>query len=128
MRTYTLATLIVFILTACAGTQDLSERIVGRWEMEQVLRNGNDITAEHNPDDDRYIVINADGTFKSGGHFGENSGRWSIDPKTHELFIDSDAGEEDDSYWFVSFDDAIMTWTGSRGFGKEFILKHRRSR
>lgn len=66
-----------------------------------------------------------DGTFKSGGHFGENTGRWSIDPETGELFIDSDAGENDDSYWFVSFKDDVMIWTGARGFGREFVLKHR---
>ncbi len=127
MRAYILLKLSVLLLTACAGRPDLSEQITGRWEMEQVLRNGNDVTAEHDPDDDRFIVIIADGTFRSGGHFGENTGRWSIDTDTGELFIDSDAGENDDSYWFISFDDDVMTWTGARGFGREFMLKHRRS-
>jgi hypothetical protein len=123
-----LLTAFIALIPAC-GTIPIAERITGTWDLERVVRNGEDVTARHDPQDARYITFLEDGSFVSGGEpVGRNTGRWSLDAGTGELFLDSDAGEDDDSYWFVRVRDSSMTWTGARGFGREFILEHRRGR
>ena len=97
--------------------------------MQQVVLDGTqDVTEEHNPESDRYIVLHEDGTFESGGSpHGTNTGRWAFDETARELYLDSDAGENDDSYWTVSFENGQMKWQGARfEFSKRFTIYHRR--
>ncbi|MCB2203573.1 DUF5004 domain-containing protein [bacterium] len=114
---------LLLLLSACGAEAPLKERIVGSWDMTQVLHNGKDVTAEHDPKNTRSITFHDDGTFMSEGFpVGTNTGKWSIAPKTKELFIDSDAGEGDDSYWFVDLEGNRMVWEGARGYATEFTL------
>ena len=109
-------------------SDSLPELIIGKWKMTKVLELSKDVTEQHNPDNSRWIQFNKDSTFESGtGENSENTGRWTIDEKQKELFIDSDAGEDDDSYWKVEFDNEVMYWKGQRfDFNKRFEIYHTR--
>ena len=103
----------------------LSKSIIGNWKMVKVLEMSEDVTEKHNPDNSRWIIFNEDSTFVSGSaEKKENTGRWTIDETTKELYLDSDAGEDDDSYWEVSFNDNLMDWKGRRfEFNKRFEME-----
>ena len=103
--------------------------LVGTWRMETITEQGADVNAEHNPAGNRWMRLDADGTFESGGDpYGHNTGRWSYDPATRELFLDSDAGEGDDSYWTLSLDaPGILRLRGTRSdFTERFEMTMRR--
>lgn len=92
------------------------ENLLGMWVMRQVFQDTLDVTDEFNPGWNRWITLNEEGTFESGGApIGYSSGVWSFDSLSNELFLDSDAGEEDDSYWIVGEIDTMMAWQGARG-------------
>lgn len=133
MRTFiSSSTLLLFLLAGCSSsgtfTDDPDYLFVGRWAMDRVYEDGTEVTEEHNPADDRWIEFSPDGVFESGGQpYGHNSGKWTFDPDTGVLFIDSAAGEGDDSYWYVSFDrnKREMRWKGVRSdFTSRFELVH----
>ena len=73
------------------------------------------------------IEFNKNGTFKSGGDpYGENTGKWSFNEQ-EILFIDSDAGEDDDSYWQVKISKDTMIWQGMKfDFAKRFEIIHQK--
>ena len=113
---------------AYSQSDSLSKLIIGKWKMVKVLELSKDVTERHNPDNNRWINFKEDSTFESGaGEKSENTGRWTIIEKEKELFLDSDAGEEDDSYWEVKFDDSKMYWKGKHfEFNKRFEIMHER--
>jgi SpoIID/LytB domain protein len=84
--------------------------------MDKIILDSTDATEEHNPFNERTIMFKDDLTFISDGRpYGKNTGKWSIDENTFELFLDSDAGEEDDSYWIIEFkNENRMIWKGNR--------------
>lgn len=117
---------VLLLLSACSNSTPPNP-IVGRWNMDRVVQDDSvDVSNQHNPKADRYIVFQEDGMFESGGStMGKNTGRWTLDPATSELFLDSDAGEDDDSYWIVSHRDNRMIWQGTRyDFNKRFRIEH----
>ena len=85
-----------------------------------------DVTDEHNPQKNRYIIFKTDGTFESGGDpYGMNTGKWTLDRESKELYLDSDGGEDDDSYWITSIEAGKMHWQGARfDFSKRFQIYH----
>ena len=97
--------------------------------MESLTQNGQDVTAEHNPSANRFIIFNADKSFESGGDpYGKNTGKWELDEGTGELYLNSDVGEDDDSYWIVLIDQDRMQWQGTRfEFNSQFAVTHIRS-
>ena len=106
-----------------------SDVLVGKWEMSQVIQNGSDVSSEHNPHAERYIIFKADQTFESGGRpYGANTGKYEFNPDLRTLFLDSDLGSDDDSYWKVTLNADSMHW---QGYGSEwaegFELVHVRS-
>jgi hypothetical protein len=110
--------LICLLITFSCGNDDsITEKIIGKWERQRVTELSEDVTQNHNPGSDRWIRfkkdagINEGGTFESGsGDKKENTGKWIYDKKENELFIDSNAGEDDDSYWDVTIEDNTMQW------------------
>ena len=108
--------------TSCAAP--ISKQLTGTWAMEKVYDNATDVTAEHNPKNDRWIRFAKDGSFKSGGTpTGENGGQWIYMDAHNQLFLDSDAGEGDDSYWLLQIDKDSMNWAGVRSsFTERFKL------
>ena len=119
--------MITIFLFSCSVQKTLDEKILGKWYMSKVYELDQDVTAKHNPQNNRWIDFNSNGTFKSGGDpVGENTGKWSI-KNDSTLFIDSDAGENDDSYWVLNFDGDNMKWQGAKfEFNKRFIIEHER--
>ena len=92
--------------------------ITGKWLIHKVIQNGQDVTAERDPHGERYLVLKSDSSFESGGRpFGENTGKYSINTEDNNLFLDSDLGPEDDSYWMVRINNDTMYW---QGFGSEW--------
>lgn len=126
----TVSFLLFSVLTTSCNPPEIAARnnFPGRWAMIRVLDQGIDVTAEHNPERDRWIEFQADGSFVSDGNpYGRNTGKWKFDPVSKELFLDSDAGEEDDSYWIVRFNDKQMNWQGTRfEFSRRFRIEFRR--
>lgn len=87
--------------------------IIGKWKMVTVLEGNQDISPTLNPDNDRWIKFNADGTFESGGGpHGTNSGTYQVDDDAKTLHIDSDAGEGDDSNWRIQFREDLLYLRG----------------
>ena len=67
----------------------------------------------HNPQDNRWIEFYENGSFESGGTpYGKNTGKYILNEDKQTLFLDSDAGEEDDSNWRVAFEHGAMIWVG----------------
>ena len=109
---YILSIVTLFILVSCGSSEKLGDKIIGEWTMEKVYEYGADVTARHNPEHNRWIKFNEDGTFVSGGDpFGRNTGKWKLDNKKSILSIDSDV-DDDDSTWNVTINDDEMSWTG----------------
>lgn len=105
---------IFCLLTAAACTKPakLDDQLLGTWSMEKVLEYGNDVSKKHNPNKNRWIEFNADGTFVSGGNPDEhNTGKWTIDHANSILFIDSDM-EDDNSEWYITMEGDLTTWKG----------------
>ena len=119
-------------LCACSSSQALlTDRIIGQWNMEQVMVDKlSDVSSEHNPEGNRFVIFNANNTFESGGDpYGRNTGKWTLDEETGELYLDSDAGEADDSHWIISFYGDEMYWQGTRGaFNSRFQIVHTREK
>jgi hypothetical protein len=119
----------VLMMMSCTSNETLDKKLIGKWTMEKVYEYDADVTAKHNPMNNRYVVFHADGTFLSDGDpFGKNTGRWSVDNSTSVLFLDSDV-DDDDSEWKVSFEGDEITWTGIGHPRKENTkLIHKRSK
>lgn len=121
-----LVLMFVFLFFGCASSpKTLTDQLAGRWEMAKVVMDkSNDVTSEHNPESNRYFIFNPDHTFESGGDpMGKNTGKWILDSETQTIHIDSDAGEDDDSYWIVSLDGDEMHWQGTHfEFNSRFEL------
>jgi len=81
--------------------------------MHEVLQEGKDVSEEHNPYNERYLVLRSDSTFETGGRpFGKNTGKYHYHSEDQILFLDSDAGPEDDSRWKVTLRRDTMHWEG----------------
>lgn len=107
---------IIALLLGCSLTT--SEEITGKWMMFKVIQSGKDVTQEHNPFNERYLILKEDLTFESGGRpFGENTGKLVYNSEEGTFFLDSDAGPEDDSQWKVKIKGDTMHW---QGFGSEW--------
>jgi hypothetical protein len=112
--------LSVFIIIAffIGCMSDKKNEIIGQWLMYKVIQDGKDVTLEHNPHNERYLTLKSDSTFESGGRpYGKNTGKYVFDDEDNTLFLDSDAGQEDDSQWKVTFHGDTMYW---QGYGSEW--------
>ena len=111
---------LVFLLNSCTQTR----KIVGTWKMQKVYDNSIDVTDQHNPEKDRWITFLSDGSFQSGGQpHGQNGGIWSYNKIESLLYLDSDAGKGDDSYWKLNIGKKEMTWEGAKSsFTKQFHI------
>lgn len=121
---------ITFCLQLSVYAQDsLAAQLQGKWVMEQVLEAEADVTRDHNPENERWIEFKSDGAFASGGApFGPNTGSYTFEASVSELYLDSDAGPDDDSRWFVAFEEQTMTWKGLGSPRAEtFTLVHKRA-
>lgn len=109
-------------MSSCSAP--ISKQLKGTWAMEKVYDNSTDVTAQHNPKNDRWISFHKDGSFKSGGTpMGENTGKWTYSNENQQLYLDSDVGEEDDSFWLIQVDKQKMNWVGTRStFAERFKL------
>lgn len=125
-----LAALLAFAGCATMSATATRDALVGRWDMDRITDRGADVSDEHNPAGDRYIVLRTDGTFESGGQpYGRNTGRWTYDPARRELGLDSDAGPDDDSIWTVTLRGDTMEWGGvGSEYARRFRIVSRRAR
>lgn len=113
-----IAVLLTFFLFGC--TSNSKDEITGKWLMYKVFQGGSDVTLEHDPYDERFLILNVDSSFESGGRpHGKNTGRYVFEAAENTLFIDSDAGPEDDSHWKVFIQGDSMHW---QGYGSEWAL------
>lgn len=119
--------LCVFFLASC-GSKSMKESITGKWWMHRVFNDSIEVTDEHNPKENRFILLNEDGTFESGGDpFGKNTGTWNFDEEKTMLHLYSDI-EGDDSDWRIEWKKGEMVWWGFGDPGKErFKLIHKRA-
>lgn len=128
-------TCILTLVLSCSKEMNFSENITGKWIMVKVLELSEDVTENHNPHKNRWISFKADpdilgsGSFESGtGRVTENTGKWFFNEKEKEFFLDSNAGEDDDSYWEVSFNADSMQWKGRKfEFNKRFEIFYKKS-
>jgi len=128
-------TFILVISFSCSNRNSFSEKISGKWMMVKVLELSEDVTNNHNPGNNRWISFIAEPDtpdswrFESGtGEDRENTGKWFYNTKENVLFLDSDAGEGDDSYWEVSFKADSMYWKGRKfEFNKRFEIFYKKA-
>lgn len=117
MKTLSILVIQILLTGFSSYTQEV---LTGKWMMDKVIQDGKDVTSEHDPHDERYIIFKSEGTFESGGKpFGKNTGKFSFTAADQMLYLDSDAGPEDDSQWKVSMQGNKMHW---QGFGSEWAL------
>lgn len=111
-------------MSACQNQELQSDQLINKWEMGAILQNGQDVSEQHNPENNRWIELKADGTFVSDGDpYGQNTGKWTFDTHTQELYLDSDAGEGDDSYWIIKQTGDDLVLTGARSeFTRQFSM------
>lgn len=116
--------IIIMALALAACTSGNESVITGKWMMHQVIQSGKDVTSEHDPYHERYLILRPDSTFESGGRpFGSNTGRYIFDTEENSLFLDSDTGPEDDSYWNIEFNGDTMFWQGyGSAWAEDFVL------
>lgn len=113
MKILPFLTVLVLIISACKSSPTLSSSLPGHWLMHKVIQNGQDVSQEHNPEKERYLVMRPDGSFESGGRpYGKNTGKYTFDANDQILFLDSDVGETDDSKWRVEINGDTMYWQG----------------
>ena len=126
---YVIAIIIFFTFSTCSSSEKLSQQIIGKWAMEKVYEYDKNVTARHNPNNNRWIEFNKNGTFISDGDpFGRNTGKWEAIDERSVLVIYSDT-EDDDSEWNVNFNNDEMVWTGIGNPRKENTrLIHKRIR
>ena len=105
---------LLFITALLAGCTSATENeITGKWFMHEVIQGGRDVTSEHDPYDERFFILKSDSTFESGGRpYGSNTGKYVYNTTDKTLFLDSDAGPEDDSHWKVFIRKDTMIWNG----------------
>lgn len=110
------AILLVALLAGCkSNTENVIE---GKWLMYKVIQNGIDVTSEHNPYGERFLIMQEDSTFESGGKpFGKNTGIYVFNSVDSTLFLDSDVGSDDDSQWKIQIWSDTMHW---QGYGSEW--------
>jgi hypothetical protein len=120
--------LITVVFAGC--TSNTKNEITGKWLMYKVIRDGENVTSEPDPYNERFLILKSDGSFESGGRpFGENTGKYVFNPADHTLFLDSDAGPEDDSRWIVTIRGDTMHWQGyGSEWAKGFELIHLRGK
>ena len=100
-------------MISCTASNRLTQDLTHTWKITQVISDGDDVTLQHNPNNDRYIRFDSNGSFESGGSpVGINTGKYVLDTNEHTLFLDSDAGEDDDSTWKINLQGNEMTWSG----------------
>jgi hypothetical protein len=108
--------LITMLFVGCTSNEE--NEITGKWLMYKVIQDGQNVTSEHDPYDERFLILKSDSSFESGGRpFGKNTGRYVFSSVDHTLFLDSDIGPEDDSQWKVTIQGDTMQW---RGYGSEW--------
>jgi len=125
---------LLFIYT-CSEEISVKDKIIGKWKMIKVKELSEDVTERHNPDKNRWIRFIEDRNIERGGLFEsgrdnvkENSGKWFYDKNENELYLDSDAGEDDDSYWLVTIEGNTMFWKGRKfEFNKRFEIEYERT-
>ena len=125
-----LAVLVLLVASGCASTAPTSERdvLLGRWDMERIYDGAQDVSILQNPERDRYITLRADGSFESGGQpYGRNTGRWTYDPASDVLALDSDQGADNDSRWRVSLRGDVMEWVSAGVDAGRFRIVARRA-
>jgi hypothetical protein len=117
------------IVGGCISQHEDQEKLTGQWKMHQVCQKEIEVSQEHNPEMDRYIIFHQDGTFESGGSpYGKNTGSYEFDPENQTLYIDSNAGEDDDSRWKVNITGDTMIWQGiGSTYAETFKLVHLRN-
>lgn len=135
VRYLAVISVLVLFYSSCSSPEPTDQpsgeypnELLGMWIMNQVYEDSTNVTDAHNPALNRWIEFSNAGTFESGGApYGYNSGDWRFDENENELFLDSDAGEEDDSYWFVEVGQDSMQWSGSRSeYAKRFTISFRK--
>jgi hypothetical protein len=121
---------VLFLVFAAGCTQTIENKFLDKWEMLTVIQNGDDVSETHNPKGNRFITFSNDGTFESGGDlYGKNTAKYFVNNLNYTLYLDSDAGPDDDSIWIVSFEGNYMQWQGQGNeFAEGFLIKYKRSK
>ncbi len=115
---------MILLISGCASNP--VNEILGKWSMHKVIQDEKDVTEEHNPYDERFLIMREGSTFESSGRpFGRNTGSYVFDQNNHTLFLDSDAGTEDDSQWKITIEGDTMHWLGHGSeWAKGFEIIH----
>ena len=104
--------ILIMGLSSCSNSQDPEKQLIGKWAIVEVYDGENDVTGKHNPQNNRWIKFNRNGSFESGGDpHGYNDGEWELNSENMILFLDSKV-EDDDSEWKIAFDGDKTIWTG----------------
>jgi len=111
------ALLFMLLPSPRAKAQEFSqEQLLGIWKIEKVWEGEQNVTEKHNPKENRWIELEANGFTSGGNPYGKNTGKWTFDASKNILSIDSYAGEDDDSEWEIKIESNKMLWVGTEKF------------
>lgn len=99
----------------------------GLWDLEQILENGNDITADFDPDNLFYLFIRWDRIYNERNADGERtSGYWHMDGHSPEMTLMSHQKGIQPETWNVEADDSTLILTGLSNSNQNIEMSFRR--
>jgi hypothetical protein len=105
--------LLTSLLLLAFWTKQPQKQLIGKWKMVRVVESGQDISRALNPEGDRWIQFGEDLFFESDGTpYGRNTGTYTVDEEQMTLSLFSNAGEDDNSQWRISFRQDSLIWKG----------------
>lgn len=114
MARYFIISIGIILLTACSAGKISVSSLSTTWTMDKVYEKKVNVTNRENPNRDRYISFQADGTFMSGGEpYGDVTGTWEILPDRTLLITPSNHDEVGTSQWIATIKGATMVWRGT---------------
>lgn len=121
MRYLILFFLFIFIIKNSFSQNIYISDLYGKWEVEKIFENYEDISNSMDGQANRWIELFNDGTFNSDGYpFGNLSGSFSFDEDQGELSLESRSNRSGIMTWKVNFEDNNLVLTG---VGKLSIYK-----
>lgn len=124
MKNLLVIALVSILMLACGKRNaSLSQRILGKWEIESTT----DIDKDQKKYSDSWIKFHTNNTFDSVSElFNVTKGEWKVDSEEHTLQLKDSQGHTLLSLTKISFGKNKMTWMNESNEGnsiKEFHLK-----
>jgi len=106
--------LIFYPTTEGIYQQIYANDLVGKWAIEKVTENGQDITRSIDQQATRWIEFYSDGMYDSDGYpFGRYSGEYTLNGETGKLILKHPSEANKEMHWMVKYDGECLILSGT---------------